>query len=344
MYNNNPAVPPTSPNSNSSGKKAIIAALILLGLLTLVNIAFFLLRKDGNIAPLRIELTEKEQALSELENKYRSAIIQLDSLKTMLPGGNDQIEALKAELEAKRADIEQNIRLKGDLKDARRQIDELVQQKDDAVLEVARLKEKVKDLGDQVVTLSTEKQQYESERQQYETGLSEVRSQLDEAQTAKAALLAEKTRLEQDNREQERRMVANRFLLVNDIKITTIAVNKKGKTKETSSRKLIDQIKICFRVTKNPLLPAGEEKFYLKVNDPTGATVYREDQGSGVTTDKEKGEDFRYTTIANCSYQQQDIEVCGDWNVGTDIPGKGQYTVEVYHRGRRVGSGAFRIR
>jgi cell division protein ZapB len=344
MYNNTPAAPPSAPNSNTFGKKAAIAVLILLVLLTLINVAFFFLRKSGDVAPLRTELTEKEQALSELETKYSAAITQLDSLKTILPGGNEQIEVLKAELEAKRADIEQNIRLKGDLTDARRQIDELVQQKDDAVLEVARLKEKINDLGDQVVALSTEKQQYESERQQYESGLSEVRNQLGEAQTAKAALLVEKTRLEQNNREQERQMEANRFLSVSGIKITTMAVNSKGKTKETSARKMIDQIKICFQVTQNPLLRVGEEKFYLKIVDPVGATVYREDQGSGVATDKESGEDFRYTAIATCTYQQQDTEVCGDWKIGADTPGKGQYTVEVFHRGRRVGSSTFKVR
>ncbi len=343
MYNN-PSTPPPATDANASGKKTRLLVILLFGVLTVLNVAFFMLRKDSNIIPVQMELSEKEQALSELDIKYNAAKAQLDSLKSFSPENSERIEALQAELDTKRADIEQNIRLKGDLADARREIEALVQQKDNAVMEVARLKEKVQVLDNQVSTLTFEKRTMEAEKQQYETGLTEVRTQLDEVQTAKAALIAEKTRLEQSNYDKESQIDAGRFLNVSGVTVKTVAVNSKGKEKNTPSRKMIDQIKICFQVTKNALVPIGEEKFYLKIIDPAGATVYREDQGSGTTTEKESNADFRYTTIATCNYQRQDTEACGLWNVGADTPGKGKYTVEIYNRGRRVGDGAFKIK
>lgn len=344
MYNNNPTGTPQAPDTKNAGKKTWPLLLILFGLFTLVNVVFFFFRKPNDAAPIQLQLSEKEQALAELEAKYQTANAQLDSLKLISPNNNDRITDLQAALEAKRADIEQNIQLKGDLAAARRQIEELIQQKDNAVLEVARLKEKVRSLDDQVVTLTNEKQVFVAEKQQYETGLNEVRTQLEEVQTAKAALTAEKKRLEASYHTQETQLDAMRFLSIHKVTVKTVGMDRKGKERESQSKRNIKQIKICFDVAKNNLLPSGTEKFYIKIVDPTGETVYREEQGSGVTTSKEDNADFRYTTTANCDYQQRDTQACGSWDVGNDTPGQGQYTVEVYHRGRSVGTTSFVIK
>ena len=115
---NHPVTTPPSSNTNASGKKTRLLIILLFGLLALVNVAFFMLRKNGDAGPSLLQLSAKEQALSELETEYTAAIAQLDSLKAITPGSTAQIETLQAELAAKRADIEQNIQLKGDLRSA----------------------------------------------------------------------------------------------------------------------------------------------------------------------------------------------------------------------------------
>ena len=123
-----------------------------------------------------------------------------------------------------------------------------------------------------------------------------------------------------------------------------MTINKKGKEKSTSSRKSVDQIKICFQYGKNDLIPMGDEKIFIKIVDPMGATIFREDQGSGIMTDKDTNTEFRFTMATTFQYNQREGEACGHWNIGTDTPEKGKYLVEIYNRGKRVGTSAFKIK
>lgn len=119
-------------------------------------------------------------------------------------------------------------------------------------------------------------------------------------------------------------------------------VTNSGKEKTRSKAKNVDKLKICFHTEANEVTPAGEETFYLRIIDPTGAPLAIESLGSGVAQDKRNQSDVRYTTTATTNYNNQETDVCGYWQPGQNFV-KGKYSVEVYNKGYLVGKGAFKL-
>ena len=76
--------------------------------------------------------------------------------------------------------------------------------------------------------------------------------------------------------------------------------------------------------------------FYVRIISPSGSTLSVQDQGSGVLTAVETGEQVTYTTTASANYNQTKQNVCSHWNQSTGFqPGK--YIAEIYQDGYLVG-------
>lgn len=337
--------PPPAPNTNplqpanpSGARKGLLIAFVLLGLLTAVNVAFYFLKKGdaAGAAPLKQMVSDKDQALAELNQKYAAATAQMDSIKAANPAAEGRIEALQSELEHKRADIEASIRLQGDLQTARQQIVELIAQKDAAVLEATQLKDKVVILNRRVETLS-------SENEQLNYGIADSKAQLEREQTAKDKLLADKKELERVNLDLQNNLNANMYLSVRDVQATAMSVSKKGKETDTHFAKKAEGIRVRFIIAPNPVVQPGEETFQIKITEPAGTTLYQESQKSGVSRER-GGEEFRYSTVAVCQYSQVEAEASATWSQEGQRLAKGTYTVTVYNRGRKVGEGSFKVK
>ncbi len=337
--------PPPAPNTNPlqpanppAARKGILIALLLLGLLTTVNVAFYFLKKSdaAGAAPLQQMLSDKDQALAELNQKYAAAAAQMDSIKTANPAAEGRIEALQSELERKRADIEASIRLQGDLQAARQQIAELMAQKDAAVLEATQLKDKVVTLNRRVETLS-------GENEQLNYSIADSKAQLDREQAAKDKLLADKKELERANLDLQNNLNANMYLTVRDVQASAVTVSKKGKETDTHFAKKAERVRIRFTVNANPVVPSGEETFHIKITDPGGTTLYLDNQKSGTAQEK-GGKEFRYSTVADCTYSQSETEASTTWEQEGQRLAKGTYTVEVFNRGRKVGDASFKVK
>jgi len=92
------------------------------------------------------------------------------------------------------------------------------------------------------------------------------------------------------------------------------------------------------RKSLEPVTPAGEKEFQIRLIDPKGETVAREDMGSGVLTNKLDNTQVRYTTKGTIDYNNQDTEGCIGWKVNDQLP-KGMYDIEIYNNGFKVGTG-----
>ena len=101
-------------------------------------------------------------------------------------------------------------------------------------------------------------------------------------------------------------------------------------------------LRTCFKTETNVVVPAGEETFYLRIMDPSGETIAADESGSGVITDKISGEEKKYTMSGTLTYNNEDTQACMDWDVLTEVA-KGNYTVEIYNKGYRVGAGSFKL-
>lgn len=130
---------------------------------------------------------------------------------------------------------------------------------------------------------------------------------------------------------------------VHNVTVKTAQVTSLGKEKIKSVATDVDKLSICFMTEINEVVAAGEETFYLRIIDPTGAPLAIESLGSGVSTDKKSESEFRYTTTATTYYTNGESQVCGGWQPGQNFLG-GKYNVEIYNKGYLVGKGAFNLK
>ena len=278
---NTPVYGGSGNNEGNNSKRLLTIAAIAIAALLGTNI-FLLISKNNQGKQLETtvkELDSKEAAFDELNLRFTDAENQLTQLKGTNEELNAKIDAQIAQLTEQKTQIASMIRDKGDLKAARAQINDLVKQKDEYVLEVARLKE-------QVGQLTTANDQLTTEKTALTENLNATKTKLDEENMAKTALLAEKGKLETTAAQLTKKVDIASAVKVNTIEVKSLQISSKGKEKVKKSAKKTDKLSICFNTEANEVVDAGEETFYIRVIDPTGAPLAIESLGSGVASNK----------------------------------------------------------
>ncbi|MEI6411081.1 MAG: hypothetical protein WCR52_16965 [Bacteroidota bacterium] len=331
---NQPTPPSYGPDNNSQKRLTTImgvAIAVLLGLCVFLLVSKY--KTSQQLATTETELTEQKTAFTELDTKYNEAVTQLEQQKGINAELDNKINAQLQELEKQKTEISGLIRDKKDYKAGmarlEKQKNEYLAQIDDLKKQVGVLTETNTQQGQQIQTLSST--------------LTETKSKLDEESSAKAALVSEKTNLEAEKKTLSKKVDIASAVRVKNITTKSVMVKANGKEKVKTRASKVDKLSICFTTEPNEVAPAGEETFYLRIVDPTGAPLAVESLGSGVAQDKRNESDFRYTTTATCNYQNGETEVCGAWQPGQNFV-KGKYKVEVYNKGYLVGNGAFSLK
>ncbi len=327
-----------TPNKNDNSKRLLTIAAAAIALLLGTNIfLLFNKYKTGEKLEQTVkQLDSKEAAYDQLNLQYTDAVSQLEQMKTRNAELNAKIDEQIAQLTEQKAKIAEFIRQKGDLKAARAQIQELVRQKDSYVLEVTKLRE-------EVASLTASNKDLTQKNTVLNQDLTATKAKLEEESTAKAALISEKTVLESTNKQLTKKVDIASAVKVNNIIIKPVMIKSSGKEKSKSRASKVDKVNICFDTEANDVVEAGQETFYIRIVDPTGAPLAIESLGSGVSTNKKTENEFRYTTTAVTNYANAPTNVCGSWLPGVDFM-KGEYQVEVYNKGFMVGASKFKLK
>ncbi len=323
-------------NNNNSGPKRMttimgVAIAALLGLCLFLLVSKY--KQGETLESTSMELQEKNTAFTELDSKYNEAVTQLEQQKGVNAELDAKINEQLQQLQTQKGQIETMIREKRDYKSAMARFEK---QKNEYLVQIEDLK---KEIG----ILTESNTQLTQQTQQLSTSLNETQGKLQEESTAKAALVSEKTALETEKAQLSKKVDIASAIRVKNIQVKSVDVRKSGKEKSKAKAKNVDKLSICFTTEPNEVVPAGEETFYLRIVDPTGAPLAIESLGSGVSNDKRREEEFRYTTTASTNYSNGETNVCGAWQPGQNFV-KGKYSVEVYNKGYLVGTGAFNLK
>ncbi len=325
-YDNQPA-----DNSKRMLTIAGIAIAVLLGLSIFLMISKY--KSSQQLEATSLELNEQKQAFAELDTKYNDAVAQLEQQKGLNAQLDEKINQQLQQLEQNKTQIEQMIREKRDYRAA---IGRLESQKKQYLAEIDKLKEEIGILTEKNTELSTE-------NENLNTSLSETQTMLTQESTAKAALISEKTQLETERAVLSKKVDIASAIRVKNITVKAVDVRSSGKEKSKSRASKVDKLNICFVTEPNEVVPSGEETFYITVVDPTGATLAVESLGSGIAQDKRNEQEFRYTTVATCNYDNGESNVCGAWQPGQNFV-KGKYEVKIFNKGYLVGTGSFNLK
>ena len=322
---NQPSTPNfgSTPDGNSQKRLTTIMGVAIAALLGLS--VFLLVSKyntSNKLEATTMELTQQKEAFTQLEQQ-KGINAELDA----------KINQQLSDLEGQKNQIAGLIRDKKDYKGA---IASLERQKNEYLAQIDQLK---KDIG----ILTESNTQLTGQNQQLTTSLTETQGKLQEESTAKAALVSEKSTLETERNQLSKKVDIASAIRVKNITSKGIDVRGNGKERSKSKAKKVDKLNICFTTEANEVVPAGEEVFYLRIVDPTGAPLAIESLGSGVAQNKRAEEEFRYTTTATCNYSNGETNVCGAWQPGQNFV-KGKYAVEIYNKGYLVGTSSFNLK
>ena len=333
---NPPSTPSYGPSPDGNSQKRL-TTIMGVAIAALLGLSVFLLVSKYNtsnkLEATTMELTQQKEAFTELDGKYNEAVTQLEQQKGINAELDAKINQQLADLEGQKNQIAGLIRDKKDYKGA---IAGLERQKNEYLAQIEELKKQVGILTDSNTQLTGQNQQLTS-------SLSETQGKLQEESTAKAALVSEKSTLETERNQLSKKVDIASAIRVKNITTKGIDVRSNGKERTKSKAKKVDKLNICFTTEANEVVPAGEEVFYLRIVDPTGAPLAIESLGSGVAQNKKAEEEFRYTTTATCNYSNGESNVCGAWQPGQNFV-KGKYAIEIYNKGYLVGTSSFNLK
>lgn len=132
-------------------------------------------------------------------------------------------------------------------------------------------------------------------------------------------------------------------LHASNIKLQPIQVKKNGKEVETSKAKRADMMRVIFDLDENRIAPTGDKEIYVAITAPDGSPLAVEALGSGRFS-LEDGTEKLYTakkTVAYVKGEKQTVSM--DWKQNSDFK-PGDYSVEIYHNGFRIGSGKVNLK
>ena len=279
----------------------------IIALLLVTNVYLFLNRNklsDQNTI-LSQQKVSADSSYLAVDTDYKAALLRLDELSSRNASLDSTINGRDSEIARLRAEIKKILQNKNrtasDLGRARRLINEL--------------NVRIEGYEAQIATLKTEVQ----------------------AKTQENQVLARERDSSVMASEQLRRIGS--VLHASSIRFEPIDLRRGGaKEKETAKAKRVDLIRIYFDIDENRIAKSGTKDLFVRIVNPDGQLVSNASLGSGITTAAD-GASVGYTMLKQVQLQQaqplRDITL--DWQA--EEYKKGDYTVELYHEGYKIGQG-----
>ncbi len=129
-------------------------------------------------------------------------------------------------------------------------------------------------------------------------------------------------------------------LTCSNIRMEPIHVKRNGKEKETTKAKKVDVLRIIFDVDENRIAESGTKQIYVRIIAPDANVMTSAANGSGMFT-AGRGDQLSFSVVKGVPLTQgQPLKnIMIDWKQDGDYA-KGNYTIELYNEGFKVGSGA----
>lgn len=322
MANTNYPSASPNPSSNSTQGKPNTGRNVMIGLLIAALLGtwgYVIWDKNQNKGSGNSQdMSDSEVALAmsesdSLRQMFNMAEVKLDSIT----GANNTLSgdnvALRTEIDSRKAEIRKILNDKNasaaDLQRARTLIADLNGQ-------IGRLEAQVTKLRGENQTLTANNTLLQSEKEVLNQNLNTRTSENDELANT---------------------VDVGSTLSASGIAITPLRDARNGKEKETSLARRVDKLRIDFNV-ENRITTSGPADLYIVVTDPSGKVIQSADLRSGSMTTRQDG-DRNFTTKVPIEYEQGTRKGVNFSVTSPDGFNKGDYRIEVYHNGFKIGEG-----
>lgn len=311
MTNTNyPSATPQSQPPKSNNTKNILIGVLAAGLLG--TWGYFLLDKNKTNDQIQVEKQTASTALTakdSLQSLYSDALVRLDSITGQNNNLQGQNSDLQKDIDAKKAEI-RRILSKANASEA----------------ELKKARVMIAELNDQIGTLEAEVSRLTGENQQLTVANTQLQADVESKNQEIAVRTAEKEEL-------TKTVDVGSTFSASNIQITPVNERKNGKEKVTSTAKKVDKLVVSFDV-ENRIAKSGPADLYIIVTAPDGKVV---ESGGGNLTTRTDG-DKTYTSKVGLNYEQgtrKNVQL----PLRQDDFLKGDYRIEVYHNGFKIGEG-----
>lgn len=162
-----------------------------------------------------------------------------------------------------------------------------------------------------------------------------------ELQTSKQAVADSLAGVVTKNTELESKVTMAAALRARNVKV--YAISSKGKVREGEEvkAKRVDKVRVDFILEKNPLTLTDNKTVYLRIIDPSGATISDAATGSGEFD--YNGQKQGYTISQDVVYGNNNQDVSILYDRATPFS-KGKYVIQLYSEGFSIGEGSFSVK
>ncbi|NNV55308.1 coiled-coil domain-containing protein [Limnovirga soli] len=317
-YSNYPSTggtttPQQTPKDN---RKLIYGILIAALVLTWGYIIYDKGKSKETITQLQTDYSNVDSSRNAIQQEYNDALARMDSLSGSNAELTGELAERKNEIDRMKAQIKSELGKKNaDLAKTRSMIGELNGKINDLLTQIEQLKVENQQLTVANQNLSTERDTIVSQKKVVEKNLANTQ--------------AEKARVED----------IGSTLHASNINITGIDVKGSGKEKSTSTAKKVDVFRISFDLDENRIAPSGNKQLYVCVYAPDGKPITIPSNGSGSFQTRDEGEKV-YTSKMDVKYEQGvRTPVSFDWKPEGGKYQTGNYKIEIYQNGYKIGSG-----
>ena len=316
-YSNYPSSTSAQPEEQPRDNRKLIYGILIAALVgTWGYILFDKSKSTDKINQLTTQYTAADSSRSAIEAEYNDALSRMDSLTGSNTKLSGELADRKTEIESLKGKIRTELNKKNaDLNKAQAMIKQLNGKITDLLTEVEQLKQENQTLTVANADLSTQRDTLTAQKGRVEQNLSETE--------------AEKAHVED----------VGSTLHASNINIAAINLKGSGKEKVTSTAKRTDVLRVSFDLDENRIAPSGDKELYVCVTAPDGHPITLPANGSGTFQTREEGEKV-FTNKLNVQYEQgKRMPVSFDWKPETGKYQTGDYKIEIYQNGYKIGQG-----
>ena len=302
--------------TNEDNKKRALIYWLVIAALVVVCIFLFM---------------SKRQAVDDADSKNKQLSTQMDSVKTDRASLQTDFDAASAKIDQL---VSQNSKLdstlqknQGEMDAMRAKIKSILGNSKATKAELMQAREMIAALNDKT--------------KQYEARIAELEKE-NTVLTGKNVVLTK----ERDSTVTQNiaiKKVAS-VLHASGMQMEAIHVKKNGKEKETNKAKKANTLRIKWNIDENRIAESGTKQLYLRIIAPDASILSNPANGSGMMTTA-KGDHITFSAIKEISLikEQPVNDVTLDWHQDGDYM-KGDYTIEIYSEGYKVGTGMVHLK
>ncbi len=317
-YSNYPSsTSANQPENQPRDNRKLIYGILIAALVGTWGYIIYDKNKSGEkINQLTTQYTAADSSRSAVEAEYNDALSRMDSLTGTNTKLSGELTDRKNEIDSLKSSIRSELSKKNaDLGKAKSMIKELNGKITDLLAQVDQLKQ-------QNQTLTTANQDLTTQRDTLTVQKARVQQTLDTTEAVKEHI--------QD---------VGSTLHASNINIAAIDIKHNGKEKVVSTAKRTNVFRISFDLDENRIAPSGTKELYVCVTGPDGHPITIPANGSGTFQTRDEGEKV-FTNKVDVQYEQgKRMPVSFDWKPEGGKYMTGNYKVEIYQNGYKIGEG-----